>query len=92
VASAATTSLVIGMAVFGGLGTIWGPALGAILLFAINEGLRFIGVVYNLIAVGLVIMVFVIFLPRGLAGLRLRREERTLRGDAAMTGAGGSGA
>jgi len=92
VASAATTSLVIGMAVFGGLGTIWGPALGAILLFAINEGLRFIGVVYNLIAVGLVIMVFVIFLPRGLAGLRLRRKERTLRGDAAMTGAGGSGA
>jgi branched-chain amino acid transport system permease protein len=92
VASAATTSLVIGMAVFGGLGTIWGPALGAILLFAINEGLRFIGVVYNLIAVGLVIMVFVIFLPRGLAGLRLRREERTLRRDAAMTGAGGSGA
>jgi branched-chain amino acid transport system permease protein len=92
VASAATTSLVIGMAVFGGLGTIWGPALGAVLLFAISEGLRFIGVVYNLVAVGLVIMVFVIFLPRGLAGLRFRREGRTLRRDAAMTGAGGSGA
>jgi branched-chain amino acid transport system permease protein len=92
VASAATTSLVIGMAVFGGLGTIWGPALGALLLFAINEGLRFIGVVYNLVAVGLVIMIFVIFLPRGLAGLRLHREGRTLRRDAAMTGAGGSGA
>ena len=92
VASAATTSLVIGMAVFGGLGTIWGPALGAIVLFAINEGLRFIGVVYNLLAVGLVIMVFVIFLPRGLAGLRFRREGRALRRDAAMTGAGGSGA
>ena len=70
VASAATTSLVIGMAVFGGLGTIWGPVLGALLLFAVGEGLRFVGVVYNLIAVGLVIMVFVIFLPRGLAGLR----------------------
>ena len=70
VASAVTTSLVIGMAVFGGLGTIWGPALGALLLFSVSEGLRFVGVVYNLIAVGLVIMVFVIFLPRGLAGLR----------------------
>jgi branched-chain amino acid transport system permease protein len=70
VASAATTSFVIGMAVFGGLGTIWGPVLGALLLFALSEGLRFVGVVYNLIAVGLVIMVFVIFLPRGLAGLR----------------------
>jgi branched-chain amino acid transport system permease protein len=70
VASAATTSLVIGMAVFGGLGTLWGPVLGALLLFGVSEALRFVGVVYNLIAVGLVIMVFVIFLPRGLAGLR----------------------
>jgi len=82
VASAATTSLVIGMAVFGGLGTIWGPALGALLLYALNEGLRFVGVVYNLVAVGLVIMFFVIFLPRGLAGLRLTRARRTARKDA----------
>lgn len=90
VATAATTSLVIGMAVFGGLGTIWGPALGALLLYAINEGLRFIGVVYNLVAVGLVIMVFVIFLPRGLAGLRFGRARHTVRKDAAVTGARGS--
>jgi branched-chain amino acid transport system permease protein len=83
VASAATTSLVIGMAVFGGLGTIWGPALGAVLLYGVNEALRFVGVVYNLMAVGLVIMIFVIFLPRGLAGIRLRRTRRTLRRDAA---------
>jgi branched-chain amino acid transport system permease protein len=68
VASAATTSLVIGMAVFGGLGTLWGPVLGALLLYGLYEGLRFVGVVYNLIAVGFVIMVFVIFFPRGLAG------------------------
>jgi len=84
VASAATTSLVIGMAVFGGLGTIWGPALGALLLYGVNEGLRFVGVVYNLVAVGLVIMVFVIFLPRGLAGLRFTRARPTVRKDAAM--------
>jgi len=84
VASAATTSLVIGMAVFGGLGTIWGPVLGALLLYGLNEALRFVGVVYNLIAVGLVIMVFVIFVPRGLAGLRVARgPRRTLRRDAA---------
>src|SRR5262245_22729476 len=72
-ASPATTALVIGMAVFGGLGTIWGPAGGALLLYAVNESLRFIGVVYNLIVVGLVIMTFVIFLPEGLAGLVRRR-------------------
>jgi len=40
----------------------------------------------------LVFVGHVIFLPRGLAGLRFRREGRTLRRDAAMTGAGGSGA
>jgi len=70
VASAATTSLIIGMAVFGGLGTLWGPVLGAVVLYGLYEGLRFVGVVYNLVAVGLVIMVFVIYLPRGRAGFR----------------------
>ena len=64
-----TSAMILGMAVFGGLGTIWGPALGAVLLFMMSEGLRFIGVVYNLIAFGAVIMVFVIFVPRGIAGL-----------------------
>jgi len=42
---------------------------GALLLYGLYEGLRFVGVVYNLVAVGFVIMVFVIFFPRGLAGL-----------------------
>jgi branched-chain amino acid transport system permease protein len=61
-------SMVIGMVVFGGRGTLWGPVLGALLLYGLYEGLRFVGVVYNLVAVGFVIMVFVIFFPRGLAG------------------------
>lgn len=55
-------------AIVGGLGTLWGPVLGAFLLYGLYEGLRFVGVVYNLVAVGFVIMVFVIFFPRGLAG------------------------
>jgi branched-chain amino acid transport system permease protein len=81
VGSSASSALVIGMAVFGGIGTIWGPFLGAILLFGITEGLRFIGVVYNLIAVGAVMVVFVIFVPRGLAGIRLYRRGRQQRAD-----------
>ena len=43
---------------------------GALLLYGLYEGLRFVGVVYNLVAVGFVIMVFVIYFPRGLAGIR----------------------
>jgi branched-chain amino acid transport system permease protein len=81
VGASSQSALVIGMAVFGGIGTIWGPFLGGILLFSITEGLRFVGVVYNLIAVGAVMIVFVIFVPRGLAGLRLQRRGRIQRAD-----------
>jgi branched-chain amino acid transport system permease protein len=81
-ASPLTSAMILGMAVFGGLGTIWGPALGAVLLFLMSEGLRFVGVVYNLIAFGAVIMVFVIFVPRGIAGLRLGSRGRLSRRDA----------
>lgn len=81
-ASPLTSAMILGMAVFGGLGTIWGPALGAVLLFMMSEGLRFVGVVYNLIAFGVVIMVFVIFVPRGIAGLRVGRRARIARRDA----------
>ena len=73
VGAVGTTSLAIGMAVFGGLGTIWGPVVGALLLYGLNEVLRFVGVVYNLIVVGLILILFVIFVPRGLAGLAVRR-------------------
>jgi branched-chain amino acid transport system permease protein len=69
VGAVGTTALAIAMAVFGGLGTIWGPVVGALLLYGLNEALRFVGVVYNLIAVGLILILFVIFVPRGLAGL-----------------------
>jgi branched-chain amino acid transport system permease protein len=82
VAAIWTSAMVVGMAVFGGIGTLWGPFVGAILLFGITEGLRFVGVVYNLIALGLVMIVFVIFLPRGLAGVRWPRRGLETRKDA----------
>ena len=56
------------MVVFGGLGTLWGRCSARCCGYGLYEGLRFVGVVYNLVAVGFVIMVFVIFFPRGLAG------------------------
>src|SRR2546426_12603137 len=58
VASAATTSFVIGMAVFGGLGTVWGPVLGALPLLGLSGGLRFIGVGLHSIAAGSRVMIF----------------------------------
>ena len=88
VSSAGNSAIVIAMAVFGGVGTIWGPFVGAILLFCLTEGLRFVGVVYNLIAVGIVMIVFVLFAPKGLAGLRTWSRRRRLRADAAAQAPG----
>jgi len=75
-----TSALIVGMVIFGGIGTIWGAFLGGVLLYLIMEALRFVGVVYNLVAVGLIMMMFVIFLPRGLAGItwgrgRIQRKD-----------------
>jgi len=61
--------LVIGMVIFGGLGTLVGPIYGALLLYSISQGLRFVGVVYNLIMLGFIIVFFIIFIPNGLWGM-----------------------
>ena len=47
IGSAGNSALVIGMAVFGGIGTTWGPFVGALLLYGLIELLRFVGVVYH---------------------------------------------
>jgi branched-chain amino acid transport system permease protein len=85
--TATTSAMVIGMAVFGGLGTIWGPAVGGLVLFLANEALRFVGLVYNLVTIGVIIMAFVILVPSGIAGWLLRPPPRRRRGDVAR-GAG----
>lgn len=61
----------LAMIVVGGMGTVWGPLLGAVLLMAADEGLREFGTLRE-IGLGLVLATFVILLPRGLSGLRWR--------------------
>ena len=63
----------LAMIVVGGMGTIWGPLLGAALLMLADEGMREIGD-WRDIGLGLILAVFVIALPRGLAGLSLRQR------------------
>ena len=63
----------LAMIVVGGMGTIWGPLLGAALLMLADEGMREIGD-WRDIGLGLILAVFVIALPRGLAGLSLRQK------------------
>ncbi|MCW5659086.1 MAG: branched-chain amino acid ABC transporter permease [Burkholderiaceae bacterium] len=58
-------------AIVGGMGTLWGPVLGAAVLHALAEGTRNLfgnlpGL--NLVIYGSVLVVIVMFMPRGLAG------------------------
>lgn len=63
------------MAVIGGLGTIWGPVLGAGLMVALGEVLRWLvplimpraGGEYQIIFFGLILVLVMIFKPEGLS-------------------------
>jgi branched-chain amino acid transport system permease protein len=58
--------------IIGGLGTVWGPILGAAVLHLLGEATR--GLVsslpgVNLIAYGMLLVLMIMFLPRGIIGL-----------------------
>ena len=59
-------------AIVGGMGTLWGPVLGAAVLHLLSEGTRnLFGQLpgLNLVIYGSVLVLIVMFLPRGLAGI-----------------------
>lgn len=64
--SVGITVEMIVMAVFGGVGTVVGPAIGAILLQIISEGLSNYILLLHATFFGLVIIFAIIFTPRGL--------------------------
>jgi branched-chain amino acid transport system permease protein len=80
-AASSVTILIIAMATIGGVGTIIGPAIAAIVIHFITEMLQIAGTVFDQIAVGVILMLFVLFLPEGIAGLarKLSRNGRKSR-------------
>jgi branched-chain amino acid transport system permease protein len=61
-------------AIVGGMGTLWGPVLGAVVLHLLSDLTRNLfgelpGI--NMVIYGTVLVVIVVFLPRGVAGLGL---------------------
>jgi len=64
--------LIIAMAIIGGTGTILGPAAAGILIYLLTEQLAIVGPVYKFTAVGLLLVLFVLFLPKGIAGFLAR--------------------
>ena len=75
IASGSTTSVeALVAAIVGGVGTLWGPVLGAVVLHLLADLTRNLfgelpGI--NMVIYGTVLVLIVIFLPRGIAGLGL---------------------
>ena len=67
--------LLLAMMVVGGLGTIWGPLVGAILVMLADEGLREVQD-YRTLGLGLTLALFVLLLPDGLVGAAARIRRR----------------
>ncbi|WP_029031771.1 branched-chain amino acid ABC transporter permease [Salinarimonas rosea] len=63
-------------AIIGGRGTIWGPAAGAMVLIGSGEVFRTTFAEANLLIYGVLILVIVLFAPRGLVGEATRRAIR----------------
>lgn len=82
---ASLTAMVIAMAIIGGAGTLVGPAIAAVAIESASEGFRFLGGTRTGMAIGALLIVFVLAMPGGLAelGARLRRLIRRPAGSRA---------
>lgn len=65
--SISTLLFLLSMIVVGGMGTVWGPLLGALLLMLADEAMREFGD-WRDIGLGLILAGFVILLPKGVLG------------------------
>lgn len=73
------------MAVLGGKGTLWGPVLGAAIFHVTQEVFWIYLLGWQRVAMGLLIVVIVVFFPRGILGANRLARIRNLRPAAAGT-------
>jgi branched-chain amino acid transport system permease protein len=64
-----TTITMIVMALFGGKGTVWGPVLGAVVLFVFQEVVWARWIYLHPLLFGAIIVAVVLMMPRGVLGL-----------------------
>jgi branched-chain amino acid transport system permease protein len=79
--SAHETISLIGVLILGGIGTVAGPIIGTLVFFGIPEMLH-VARLYRLVVLGVVIVVVVLFMPKGVAGVLRDRVARWKRGAA----------
>ncbi len=68
------------MAIFGGMGQLFGPILGAVILAYLEEILITRFPYYYMLLFGIILLVSVLYLPKGLVGLIQRGRARTTGG------------
>ena len=61
-------------ALVGGAGTVLGPVIGAVIVFALSDLLRSV-IVYSDLVIGAVLILIVLVAPRGLGGLWIHRRK-----------------
>jgi branched-chain amino acid transport system permease protein len=75
--SFATSVAILLMPIIGGVGTIWGPVVGAVVYGVIQEEVVASFPRLHLLIYGLLLMLIVLFQPAGIIGLRARAAPRT---------------
>lgn len=63
-------------AIVGGRGTVWGPAVGAVVLIVSGEIFRTTFAQANMLVYGLLILIVILFFPRGIVGEFVRNMIR----------------
>ena len=71
------TDQMVVMVLLGGLGTLWGPAIGGVALFVVNRliWMYWGDTAFYIAILGAAIVLVVLFLPNGVAGLFARRNS-----------------
>ena len=62
--------------VLGGVGTFWGPVVGALIVVLLSEGFRSYFAQASILVYGALIMIVILFLPRGIVGSIESRYHR----------------
>lgn len=63
------------MILFGGICSNWGPVVGAVVIMIVQEILSH-AEQYQLLAYGILLLIFILFLPRGVVGEAQKLIER----------------
>jgi branched-chain amino acid transport system permease protein len=78
--------LLLAMVVLGGMGNIWGAALGALVLGVLPELLRGFSI-YRMLIFGSVMILMMVFRPQGILGSQIIRRELEARKEKGSDGA-----